>query len=82
MNFKTTLYNNIIFKNLNFYIFYRQLAERVHKETLNQLEHDTDREISQLRAQFDDKLKQEKDDKVRLRGQAGIHRKHHEDLRR
>ncbi len=50
------------------------LAERVHKETLHQLEQDTDREIAELRSQFDEKLKNEKDDKVRLRGQAGIHR--------
>merc|ERR1719335_2072936 len=31
---------------------------------------------------FEHQLAQEKDEKVRLRGQAGIHRKHHEDLKR
>ena len=31
---------------------------------------------------YETQLTQEKDEKVRLRGQAGIHRKHHEDLKR
>merc|ERR1719163_1424255 len=31
---------------------------------------------------YEKQLTQEKDEKVRLRGQAGIHRKHHEDLKR
>merc|ERR1711904_485362 len=35
-----------------------------------------------LKEVYEEKLMQEKDDKVRLRGQAGIHRKHHEDLKR
>ena len=30
---------------------------------------------------YEQKLAQEKDDKVRLRGQAGIHQKHHHDLK-
>merc|ERR1712159_384501 len=58
------------------------LAERVHQETLRQLEQDADREIEELKEVYEEKLMQEKDDKVRLRGQAGIHRKHHEDLKR
>merc|ERR1719261_371895 len=58
------------------------LAERVHLETLRQLEQDADREIEELKEQYEEKLAQEKEDKVRLRGQAGIHRKHHEDLKR
>merc|ERR1711977_86287 len=43
---------------------------------------DADREIEELKEVYEEKLMQEKDDKVRLRGQAGIHRKHHEDLKR
>merc|ERR1712185_490915 len=45
-------------------------------------EQDADREIEELKEVYEEKLMQEKDDKVRLRGQAGIHRKHHEDLKR
>merc|ERR1711904_416112 len=43
---------------------------------------DADREIEELKEMFEMQLAQEKDEKVRLRGQAGIHRKHHEDLKR
>eukprot|EP00927_Polykrikos_kofoidii_P044410 TRINITY_DN38389_c0_g1_i1.p1 TRINITY_DN38389_c0_g1~~TRINITY_DN38389_c0_g1_i1.p1 ORF type:complete len:1288 (+),score=271.17 TRINITY_DN38389_c0_g1_i1:192-4055(+) len=53
-----------------------------HKETLAQLERDADREIEELKEMYEQKLTEEKDEKVRLRGQAGIHRKHHEDLKR
>jgi len=53
-----------------------------HQETLAQLEQDADHEIEQLKQMYEQKLAQEKDEKVRLRGQAGIHRKHHDDLKR
>ncbi len=56
--------------------------EKVHRETLQQLETDADAEIEALKDDYEYKLSVEKDDKVRLRGQAGIHRKHHEDLKR
>merc|ERR1711998_524131 len=38
--------------------------------------------MGELKEMFEMQLAQEKDEKVRLRGQAGIHRKHHEDLKR
>merc|ERR1719352_1235604 len=60
----------------------KQQAYKQHHETLAQLEQDADREIEELKEMYEEKLAQEKDEKVRLRGQAGIHRKHHEDLKR
>lgn len=60
----------------------KDLSQRVHRETLYQLEQDADREIEELKEQYEERLANELDDKVRLRGQAGIHRKHHEDLKR
>merc|ERR1719146_181264 len=60
----------------------KELNSRVHGETLNQLEHDADTEIEELKRQYKERLNAEHDDKVRLKGQAGIHRKHHEDLKR
>merc|ERR1712159_370123 len=60
----------------------KEQAFKQHQETLRQLEQDADREIEELKDHYEFKLAQEKDDKVRLRGQAGIHRKHHEDLKR
>jgi len=53
-----------------------------HQETLAQLEQDADREIEELKEMYEAKLAAEKDEKVRLRGQAGIHRKHYDDLKR
>eukprot|EP00397_Hematodinium_sp_SG-2012_P002542 GEMP01002549.1.p1 GENE.GEMP01002549.1~~GEMP01002549.1.p1 ORF type:complete len:1215 (+),score=317.57 GEMP01002549.1:306-3950(+) len=53
-----------------------------YQDTQRQLEEDADREIEELKELYEAKLAQEKDEKVRLRGQAGIHRKHHEDLKR
>jgi len=60
----------------------KELAFKEYQETLRQLEEDADREIEELKELYEAKLAQEKDEKVRLRGQAGIHRKHHEDLKR
>merc|ERR1719486_227454 len=60
----------------------KELAFKQHQETLRQLEQDADREIEELKEMYEEKLAQEKDEKVRLRGQAGIHRKHHDDLKR
>jgi hypothetical protein len=60
----------------------KQLAERVHTETMRQLEQDTDREIEELKEEKEARLKAEKDDKVRLRGQSGIHKRNHEELKR
>merc|ERR1712078_914061 len=60
----------------------KQEAFKRHLEMLLQLEMDADREIEELKEMFEHQLAQEKDEKVRLRGQAGIHRKHHEDLKR
>merc|ERR1719450_993954 len=58
------------------------LAERVHQETMRQLEQDTDREVEELKEEKEARLKAEKDDKVRLRGQSGIHKRNHEELKR
>merc|ERR1719169_77911 len=58
------------------------MNSKVHNETLRQLEQDSDAEIEELKRHFKDKLSTEHDDKVRLKGQAGIHRKHHDDLKR
>merc|ERR1719408_377412 len=60
----------------------KALAERVHTETMRQLEQDTDREIEELKDEKEARLKAEKDDKVRLRGQSGIHKRNHEELKR
>merc|ERR1711904_724593 len=60
----------------------KEQAFQHHQQTLRQLEQDADREIEELKEMYEEKLAQEKDEKVRLRGQAGIHRKHHEDLKR
>merc|ERR1712232_944424 len=60
----------------------KESAFKQHQETLAQLEHDADREIEELKEMYEQRLAQEKDEKVRLRGQAGIHRKHHDDLKR
>merc|ERR1719440_425061 len=60
----------------------KELNSKVHGETLNQLEKDADTEIEELKRQYKENLSAEHDDKVRLKGQAGIHRKHHEDLKR
>jgi len=60
----------------------KEQAFKHHQETLAQLEQDADREIEELKEMFEQKLAQEKDDKVKLRGQAGIHQKHHDDLKR
>merc|ERR550537_95930 len=60
----------------------KQEAFKRHLEMLLQLEMDADREIEELKEMFEMQIAQEKDEKVRLRGQAGIHRKHHEDLKR
>ena len=54
----------------------KEEAFKHHQETLAQLETDADREIEELKEMYEQKLAQEKDDKVRLRGQAGIHQKH------
>jgi len=60
----------------------KELAFKSHQETLAQLEQDADREIEELKEMYERKLAQEKDEKVRLRGQAGIHKKYHDDLDR
>merc|ERR1712113_23367 len=60
----------------------KELAFKQHQETLAQLEQDADREIEELKEMYEKKLAQEKDEKVRLRGQAGIHKKYHDDLDR
>ena len=43
---------------------FQDLAQRVHKETLHQLEQDADREIEELKTQYEDRLGTERDDKV------------------
>merc|ERR1712039_954803 len=60
----------------------KDMAFKQHQETLAQLEQDADREIEELKEMYEQRLAQEKDEKVRLRGQAGIHKKYHDDLRR
>eukprot|EP00747_Dinoflagellata_sp_TGD_P106608 gnl/TRDRNA2_/TRDRNA2_169896_c2_seq1.p1 gnl/TRDRNA2_/TRDRNA2_169896_c2~~gnl/TRDRNA2_/TRDRNA2_169896_c2_seq1.p1 ORF type:complete len:1270 (+),score=343.39 gnl/TRDRNA2_/TRDRNA2_169896_c2_seq1:135-3944(+) len=60
----------------------KKLAEKVHAETMWQLEQDTDREIEELKEEKEARLKAEKDDKVKLRGQSGIHKRNHEELKR
>ena len=49
---------------LMFIFTIQDLAQRVHKETLHQLEHDADREIEELKNQYEDRLGTERDDKV------------------
>ena len=51
----------------------KEMSQKVHRETLHQLEQDADREIEELKEQYENKLAAERDEKVRLRGQAGIH---------
>jgi len=58
------------------------LAEDVHQETMRQLEQDTDREIEELKEEKELRLKAEKDDKVRLRGMSGIHKRKRDELKR
>jgi WD40 repeat protein len=58
------------------------MATDVHEETMRQLEQDTDREIEELKEEKEARLKAEKDDKVKLRGQSGIHKRNHEELKR
>merc|ERR1719321_1027039 len=58
------------------------MNSKVHGETLRQLEQDADMEIEELKRRYKEMLSHEHDDKVRLKGQAGIPRKHHEDLKR
>eukprot|EP00931_Biecheleriopsis_adriatica_P073734 TRINITY_DN47969_c0_g1_i1.p1 TRINITY_DN47969_c0_g1~~TRINITY_DN47969_c0_g1_i1.p1 ORF type:complete len:1245 (+),score=388.72 TRINITY_DN47969_c0_g1_i1:82-3735(+) len=60
----------------------KRLAEDVHNETMRQLEQDTDREIEELKEDKEARLKTEKDEKVKLRGQAGIHKRNHEELKK
>mmetsp|Transcript_31045 Transcript_31045/g.81588 ORF Transcript_31045/g.81588 Transcript_31045/m.81588 type:complete len:720 (-) Transcript_31045:45-2204(-) len=60
----------------------KELAFKSHQETLAQLEQDADREIEELKEMYVQKLAQEKDEKLRLRGQAGIHKKYRDDLER
>jgi len=60
----------------------RDRAFKTHSETLAQQEKDADREIEELKEMYEQRLATEKDEKVRLRGQAGIHRKHYEELKR
>ncbi|KAF4677175.1 WD repeat domain 65 [Perkinsus chesapeaki] len=60
----------------------RALAMKVHGETVRQLEQDAAGEVRDLRKQYEQMLSYERDDKVKLRGEAGIHRKHHEDLKK
>lgn len=60
----------------------KELAFKSHQETLAQLEQDADREIEELKEMYEKKLAQEKDEKVQLRGQAGIYKKYHDDLER
>jgi len=60
----------------------RDSAFKTHSETLAQLEKDADREIEELKEMYEQRLATEKDEKVRLRGQAGIHRKHFDELKR
>lgn len=60
----------------------KSLAEHIHQETMRQLEQDTDREIEELKEEKEARLRAERDDKVRLRGMSGIHKRHHEDLKR
>jgi cilia- and flagella-associated protein 57 len=60
----------------------KEQAFKHHQETLAQLEQDADREIEELKEMYEQKLAQEKADKVRLRGEAGINQKHHDDLKR
>jgi len=55
---------------------------RQHKETLAQLEQDADREIEELKEMYEERLAQEKDEKVRLRGEANINQKKFEELKR
>ncbi|KAF4674972.1 WD repeat domain 65 [Perkinsus chesapeaki] len=53
-----------------------------HHQKLKAIEREADDEIETVKRRYEALLGNEKDEKVRLRGQAGIHKKHHEDLKR
>ena len=49
----------------------KELAERVHQETLEQLEADADEEIEKLKVGYEDQLGEEREDKVRVSSDFG-----------
>ncbi|KAF4698774.1 hypothetical protein FOZ63_026332, partial [Perkinsus olseni] len=55
---------------------------REHHQKLREVEHKTDDKIEAVKREYESLLSHEKDEKIGLRGQAGIHKKHHEDLKR
>jgi hypothetical protein len=58
------------------------LAERVHAETMDQLEKDTDQEIEELKEDKETALKKENAKKVELRGKSGIHKRESEEAKK
>ncbi|KAF4660400.1 hypothetical protein FOZ61_004037, partial [Perkinsus olseni] len=55
---------------------------REHHQKLREVERKTDDKIEAVKRRYESFLSHEKDEKIGLRGQAGIHKKHHEDLKR
>ncbi|EER04187.1 tropomyosin, putative [Perkinsus marinus ATCC 50983] len=55
---------------------------REHHQKLKAVEMKADERIDTVKREYETLLSSEKDDKIVLRGQAGIHKKHYEDLKR
>ena len=49
--------------------------QRENDETQRQIEEDTDREILELKNRYERQLRQEKEDNMKLKGDAGIMKK-------
>lgn len=49
--------------------------QRENDETRRQIEEDTDREILELKNRYERQLRQEKEDNMKLKGDAGIMKK-------
>lgn len=74
----TTQFSNQINKK---FLLYFQLQNQLeqerldHEEIKQQIEDDADREIVALRATYESQLRDERDNNIRLRGEAGVMKK-------
>lgn len=74
----TTRFSNQINKK---FLLYFQLQNQLeqerldHEEIKQQIEDDADREIVALRATYESQLRDERDNNIRLRGEAGVMKK-------
>lgn len=73
----TRFLNQINKKFLLYFQLQNQLEqERLdHEEIKQQIEDDADREIVALRATYESQLRDERDNNIRLRGEAGVMKK-------